>query len=80
MVKGNFFPSDYLLVMPLLPVSFCDPTFCSAVLSYDLGKKQNKTKLSLRWKGLVSLQSPTKIFLLGKIPFFFFGGILVKNS
>ena len=78
MVKGNFFPSDYLLVMPLLPVSFCDPTFCSAVLSYDWGEKK---KLSFRWKGLVSLQSATKIFLLGKIPFFFFlGGILVKNS
>ena len=79
MVKGNFFPSDYLLLMPLLPVSFYDPTFCSAVLSYDLGENKNK-KLSFRWKGLVSLQNATKIFLQGKIPFFFFGGILVENS
>ena len=57
--------------MPLLPVSFYDPTFCSAVLSYDLGENKNK-KLSFRWKGLVSLQNATKIFLQGKIPFFFF--------
>ena len=70
MVKGNFFPSDYLHVMPLLPVSFYDSTFCSAVLSYDLGEK--KKQLSFRCKGLVSLQSATKIFLPGKIPWFFF--------
>ena len=78
MVKGNFFPSDYLLVMPLLPVSFCDPTFCSAVLSYDLGKKQNKTILEVERIGVFT--ESHKDFPSRKNTFFFFGGILVKNS
>lgn len=80
MVKGNFFPLDYLLVMPLLPVSFCDPAFCSAVLSYDLGKKKKKHKTILEVERIGVFTESHKDFPTRKNTFFFFGGILVKNS